>query len=127
MREINNRNKTINYSSLKRTKFAENYALTLQELYSDIVSVPHFNDEEVMLEEWGVDFFYIDTKEELEWMVIVALKIFINQSGCEVSHVLTNQKFKEFAVIQEYSCLGKNFMMFNDGTEINTVEVEDEF
>ena len=127
MREINNRNKTINYSSLKRTKFAENYALTLQELYSDIVSVPHFNDEEVMLEEWGVDFFYIDTKEELEWMVIVALKIFINQSGCEVSHVLTNQKFKEFAVIQEYSCLGKNFMMFNNGKEINTVEVEDEF
>ena len=127
MREINNRNKTINYSSLKRTKFAENYALTLQELYSDIVSVPHFNDEEVMLEEWGVDFFYIDTKEELEWMVIVALKIFINQSGYEVSHVLTNQKFKEFAVIQEYSCLGKNFMMFNDGTEINSVEVEDEF
>ena len=49
MREINNRNKTINYSSLKRTKFAENYALTLQELYSDIASVPHFNDEEVML------------------------------------------------------------------------------
>ena len=127
MREINNRNKTINYSSLKRTKFSENYALTLQELYSDIVSVPHFNDEEVMLEEWGVDFFYIDTKEELEWMVIVALKIFINQSGCEVSHVLTNQKFKEFAVIQEYSCLGKNFMMLNDGTEINTVKVEDEF
>ena len=80
------------------------------------------NDEEVMLEDWGIDFFYIDTKEKLEWMVIVALQIFINQTGCEVSHVLTNQKFKEFAVIQEYSCLGKNFMMFNNRTEINTVD-----
>tara|TARA_B100000035_G_scaffold251524_1_gene220674 strand:+ start:265 stop:648 length:384 start_codon:yes stop_codon:yes gene_type:complete len=127
MKDMNNRNKIINYSSLKRAQFAENFALTLQELYSDIVSVPHFNDEEVMLEDWGIDFFYIDTKEKLEWMVIVALQIFINQTGCEVSHVLTNQKFKEFAVIQEYSCLGKNFMMFNNRTEINTVEVEDEF
>ena len=60
-------------------------------------------------------------------MVIVALKIFINQTGCEVSHVLTNQKFKEFAVIQEYSCLGKNFTMINNGMKINVVEVEDEF
>jgi len=127
MKEINKRNKTINYSSLKRTPFAENYALTLEELYSDIVSVPHFNDEEVMLEDWGIDFFYIDTKEELEWMVIVAMKVFINQTGYEVSHVLKNQKFKEFAVMQEYSCLGKNFVMINNGIEMNAVEIEDEF
>ena len=127
MKEINKRNKTINYSSLKRTQFAENYALTLEELYSDIVSVPHFNDEEVMLEDWGIDFFYIDTKEELEWMVIVAMKVFINQTGYEVSHVLKNQKFKEFAVLQEYSCLGKNFVMINNGIEMNAVEIEDEF
>ena len=40
MKEISKRNKTINYSSLKRTQFAENYALTLQELYTDIASVP---------------------------------------------------------------------------------------
>ena len=127
MKDINKRNKTINYSSLKRTQFAENYALTLEELYSDIVSVPHFNDEEVMLEDWGIDFFYIDTKEELEWMVIVAMKVFINQTGYEVSHVLKNQKFKEFAVLQEYSCLGKNFVMINNGIEMNAVEIEDEF
>jgi hypothetical protein len=127
LKDINNRNKTINYSSLKRTQFAEDFALTLQDLYSDIASVPHFNDEEVMLEDWGIDFFYIDTREKLEWMVIVALQIFINQTGCEVSHVLTNQKFKEFAAIQENICLGKNFIMFNNETEINTPEVKDEF
>ena len=126
MKEINKRNKIINYTSLKRTQFAENYAITLQEIYSDLVTVPHFNDEEILLEDWGINFFYIDTKEELEWMVIIALQAFINQTGCEVSHVLTNQKFKEFAVIQEYSCLGKNFMMINNGIEINAVEVENE-
>ena len=126
MKEISKRNKTINYSSLKRTQFAENYARTLQELYTDIASVPHFNDEEVILEDWGVDFFYIDTKEELEWMVIVALQIFINQTGCEVSHVLTNQKFKEFAIWQENSCLGKKQLIVSNGIETNTIEVEDE-
>lgn len=126
MKEINKRNKIINYTSLKRTQFAENYAITLQEIYSDLVTVPHFNDEEILLEDWGINFFYIDTKEELEWMVIIALQAFINQTGCEVSYVLTNQKFKEFAVIQEYSCLGKNFMMINNGIEINAVEVENE-
>ena len=60
-------------------------------------------------------------------MVIVAMKVFINQTGYEVSHVLKNQKFKEFAVLQEYSCLGKNFVMINNGIEMNAVEIEDEF
>ena len=76
-----------------KTQYAEDYALTLQEIYSDIESVPHFNDEEVLLENWGISFFYKDTKEQIEWTVIVALMAFINQTGCEVSYVLTNQKF----------------------------------
>ena len=127
MKEENKRNNIINYSSLKRTKYAENYALTLQEIYTDIISVPHFNDEEVFLEDWGIDFFYVDTKEEIEWMVILALTTFINQTGCEVSYILTNQKIKEFAVMQENHCLGKKFMTINNGMEINTFEVDDEF
>lgn len=126
MKEIK-RNEIINHRSLKRTKYAEKYALTLQEIYTDIVSVPHFNDEEVFLEDWGIDFFYIDTKEEIEWMVILALTVFINQTGCEVSYILTNQKLKQFAVMQENECVGKKFVVINNGMEINTVEVNDEF
>ena len=95
MKEKNNLSNTIVRNSLIKTQYAEDYALTLQEIYSDIASVPHFNDEEVLLENWGIEFFYKDTQEQIEWVVIVALMAFINHSGCEVSYVLTNQKFKE--------------------------------
>ena len=127
MKEKKNLSKTIFQSALIKTQYAEDYALALQEIYSDVVSVPHFNDEEVLIENWGINFFYIDTKEEIEWTVIVALMVFINQTGCEVSYVLTNQKFKEFAIWQENRCLGKKQLLISNETETKTVEVEDEF
>ena len=40
---------------------------------------------------------------------------------------LTNQKLKQFAVMQENECVGKKFVVINNGMEINTVEVNDEF
>lgn len=127
MKEKKNLSETIFHSSLIKTQYAEDYALALQEIYSDVVSVPHFNDEEVLIENWGINFFYIDTKEEIEWTVIVALMVFINQTGCEVSYVLTNQKFKEFAIWQENRCLGKKQLLISNELETKTVEVEDEF
>ena len=127
MKEKSNLNETIFHSSLIKTKYAEDYALTLQEIYSDITSVPHFNDEEVLLENWGIEFFFKDTKEQIEWTVIVALMAFINQTGCEVSYVLTNQKFKEFAIWQENICLGKKQIIISNEIETTTIEVEDEF
>ena len=127
MKEKENLSETIFHSSLIKTQYAKDYALALQEIYSDVVSVPHFNDEEVLIENWGIDFFYIDTKEQIEWTLIVALMVFINQTGCEVSYVLTNQKFKEFAIWQENRCLGKRELLISNDLEIKTVEVEDEF
>jgi len=127
MKEKKNLSETIFHSSLIKTQYAEDYALALQEIYSDVVSVPHFNDEEVLIENWGIDFFYIDTKEQIEWTIIVALMVFINQTGCEVSYVLTNQKFKEFAIWQENRCLGKKQLLIQNELETKTVEVEDEF
>ena len=127
MKEKSKLNETIFHSSLIKTKYAEDYALTLQEIYSDITSVPHFNDEEVLLENWGIEFFFKDTKEQIEWTVIVALMAFINQTGCEVSYVLTNQKFKEFAIWQENICLGKKQIIISNEIETTTIEAEDEF
>ena len=127
MKERNNLNNTIFRNSLIKTQYAEDYALTLQEIYSDITSVPHFNDEEVLLENWGIEFFFKDTKEQIEWTVIVALMAFINQTGCEVSYVLTNQKFKEFAIWQENICLGKKQIIISNEIETTTIEAEDEF
>ena len=126
MKDKSNLSETIFRSSLIKTQYAEDYALTLQEIYSDIASVPHFNDEEVLLENWGIEFFYKDTQEQIEWTVIVALMTFINQTGCEVSYVLTNQKFKKFAIWQEDSCLGKKGIIISNGIETDTIEVEDE-
>ena len=127
MKENSNLSETIFHSSLIKTQYAEDYALTLQEIYSDVTSVPHFNDKEVLLESWGIEFFYKDTKEQIEWTVILALMAFINQTGCEVSYVLTNQKFKEFAIWQENRCLGKKQLIVSNGIQTNTIEVEDEF
>ena len=126
MKDKNSLSETIFHKSLTKTQYAEDYALTLQKIYSDVESIPHFNDEEVLLENWGIEFFYIDTKEQIEWTLIVALMTFINQTGCEVSYVLTNQKFKEFAIWQENCCLGKKQLIVSNGIEINTIEVEDE-
>ena len=126
MKEKKDLSETIIHSSLIKTQYAEDYALALQEIYSDVVSVPHFNDKEVLIENWGITFFYLDTKEEIEWTVIVALMVFINQTGCEVSYILTNQKFKEFAISQENRCLGKNQLLISNGIETKTIEVEDE-
>ena len=127
MKEKSNLSETIFRSSLIKTQYAEDYALTLQEIYSDVTSVPHFNDEEILLESWGIEFFYKDTKEQIEWTVVVALMAFINQTGCEVSYVLTNQKFKEFAIWQENRCLGKKQLIISNSIETNIIEVEDEF
>ena len=126
MKEKNNLSNTIFRDSLIKTQYAEDYALTLQEIYSDIVSVPHFNDEEILLENWGIEFFYKDTQVQIEWTLIVALMAFINQTGCEVSYVLTNQKFKEFAILQENICLGKKQLIISNRIETNIIEVEDE-
>ena len=126
MKDKSDLSETKFHKSLIKTQYAEDYALTLQEIYSDVESVPHFNDEEVLLENWGISFFYKDTKEQIEWTVIVALMAFINQTGSEVSYVLTNQKFKEFAIWQENSCLGKKQLIVSNGIETNRIEVEDE-
>jgi hypothetical protein len=126
MKEKSNLSETIFRSLLIKTQYAEDYALTLQEIYSDVESVPHFNDEEILLENWGIEFFYVDTKEQIEWTVILALMTFINQTGCEVSYVLTNQTLKKFAIMQENRCLGKKQLIVSDGIEININEVKDE-
>ena len=68
-----------------------------------------------------------DTKAQMDWTVLVALMACINQTGCEVSYVLTNQKFKEFAIWQENLCLGRKQLIVSNGIETNTIEVEDEF
>jgi len=118
---------TVARKSLTTNTKAENYALTLQQMYSDVNFVPHFNDEEILLEDWGISFFHKETQDEIKWVIIAALSSFINQTGYQVSHVLTDEKFKSFAIIQENNCLGISKMIISDGIDFEIINDENEF
>ena len=124
--KLSKSSKIITRSSLNKCELAEEYALTLEKIYEDVESIPHFNDEDIFLEEWGISFFHEETKKEVEWILLIALRNFINQTGYAVSHVLTNERFKQSATIQESSSLGKNSMIVSNGFEITVIEDSDE-
>ena len=124
--KLSKSSKIITRSSLNKCQLAEEYALTLEQIFEDVVSIPHFNDEDIFLEEWGISFFHEATKKEIEWTLLVALRTFINQTGYVVSHVLTNERFRQCATIQESSSLGKNCMVVSNGFEIKVIEDSDE-
>jgi len=124
--KLSKSSKIITRSSLNKCELAEEYALTLEKIYEDVESIPHFNDEDIFLEEWGISFFHEETKKEIEWILLIALRNFINQTGYAVSHVLTNERFKQSATIQESSSLGKNSMIVSNGFEITVIEDSDE-
>ena len=124
--KLSKSSKIITRSSLNKCELAEEYALTLEKIYEDVESIPHFNDEDIFLEEWGISFFHEETKKEIEWTLIVALRTFIEKTGYQVSHVLTNKKFKQFATTQERYLLGKKFMIASNGFELEIIEADDE-
>ena len=54
------------------------------------------------------------------------MRTFIEKTGYQVSHVLTNKKFKQFATTQERYLLGKKFMIASNGFELEIIEADDE-
>ena len=66
-------------------------------------------------------------QDEIKWVIIAALSSFINQTGYQVSHVLTDEKFKSFAIIQENNCLGISKMIISDGIDFEIINDENEF
>lgn len=124
--KLSKSSKIINRNSLNKCEVAEEYALTLEKIYEDVESIPHFNDEDIFLEEWGISFFHEETKKEIEWTLLIALRTFINQTGYAVSHVLTNERFKQFATAQEFCSLGKKFMIASNGFELELIETDNE-
>jgi|TARA_B100001094_G_scaffold316414_1_gene357569 hypothetical protein len=102
----NNFDETIEYDKLKKNKKAEEFALTLEAIFSDVVSVPMFNDEEILIDKWGITFFHKESQSEISWSFILSLMNYINITGYKVSHVLTVPDFKFYAEIQERLCLG---------------------
>ena len=72
---------TIVRERLSRNPFSDNFLEHVEKIYSDLVSTPHFNDEHVIFEDSGVSFFHKETKEELSWLIVIILRIYINQLG----------------------------------------------
>lgn len=102
-------NKPILRMELIEDVTAQNYAKHLEKIFTDLKSTPHFNDEEVVFEDTGISFFHKESKNEIEWAIVVNLQIFINLFGFKVSHILENEDFKVFAQMQEAECLGESF------------------
>jgi hypothetical protein len=111
---MNNNNEIKIYAFLKDSEEAENYAKTLECMFTDVKSVPMFNDESVMLDAWGIEFFHKESQREIEWVIITTMMTYINCTGYRVSHVLENEDFKFYAEVQENLCLGEEIMLTKD-------------
>lgn len=117
-------NKTIFRDSLNVSKEAEEYAIKLDTMYSLLVSTPHFEDTETEIEDWAINYFHKETKEEIEWTIASCLLIYINETGNKVSHVVTNPTLKNFCLVKESSILGKEVMVTNHLDSVLGLEIE---
>ena len=93
---------------LSRNPSSDNFLEHVEKIYSDLVSTPHFNDEHVIFEDSGVSFFHKETKEELSWLIVIILRIYINQLGFKASHLIKNKNLLGHIKSIEYDCLGVN-------------------
>ena len=98
-------NKIIERKELVLSQNSDNFIKHIEKIYEDLVSTPHFNDENVLFEDSGVSFFHKETKEELSWLIVVILKIYVNQLGYKASHIIKNKTLLGYIQSQEYSCL----------------------
>jgi len=64
MTKNNKYSETKIYTKLTRNKVAEEYCKTLEQMYTDVVSVPMFNDGDTHIEDWGIEFFHKESQQE---------------------------------------------------------------
>ena len=117
-------NSTIFRDSLNESKEAEDYAIKLDTMYSTLVSTPHFEDKNVEIEDWAINYFHQETKEEIEWTIATCLLIYINETGNKVSHVVTNPVLKNFCLVKEASILGKEVQITNNLDSIEGITID---
>ena len=101
---------------LNQSNEAEAYAKQLDAMLSDVVSVPHFNDEDIELEEWAIHFFHKETKEQIEWTIILCLLMYITETRNKISHVIENKKLKDFFIKPRRSSGSRNIVLMKKNT-----------
>jgi hypothetical protein len=93
-------------------------------MYSTLVSTPHFEDKNVEIEDWAINYFHQETKEEIEWTIATCLLIYINETGNKVSHVVTNPVLKNFCLVKEASILGREVQITNNLDSIEGITID---
>ena len=103
--------KIIDRKELTLSQNSDNFIKHIEKIYEDLVCTPHFNDEDVLLEDSGISFFHKETKEKLSWSIVVILRIYVNQLGYKASHIIKNKTLLGHIQSQEYDCLGVQYHM----------------
>ena len=93
-------------------------------MYSLLISTPHFEDKNVEIEDWAINYFHKETKEEIEWTIATCLMLYINETGNKVSHVVTNPTLKNFCIVKESSILGKEVQVSSHIDDILGLQIE---
>ena len=57
MKKNQSKNNTKRYDKLTKNSVAEDYCKTLEEMYTDVVSIPMFNNGDVHIDDWKIGFF----------------------------------------------------------------------
>ena len=86
----------------------DDFIKSQEEMYTDVITTPMFNDEDINIEAWGIDFFHKETRDELSWVIAISLMNLVNKCGYQISHLIDNQDLKTILVNQENMCLGKS-------------------
>ena len=50
----------------------DDYIKSQEEMYTDVITTPMFNDEDISIEAWGIDFFHKETRDELSWVIAIS-------------------------------------------------------
>lgn len=85
----------------------DDFIKSQEEMYTDVITTPMFNDEDISIEAWGIDFFHKETRDELSWVIAISLMNLVNKCGYQISHLIDNQDLKTIIQNQENMCLGK--------------------
>ena len=86
----------------------DDFIKSQEEMYTDVITTPMFNDEDISIEKWGIDFFHQETKDELSWVIAISLMNLVNKCGYQISHLIDNEDLKTIIQNQENMCLGKS-------------------
>jgi len=99
---------------LTKKKELREYAKYVDKLYSDVRVVPQFKDEDILLEEYGIEFFHKETQDEILWTATVMLMKLIEHTGCEMSDLISDSELLNYVKLAEARYMGLEGLAVQD-------------